>query len=280
MVFGAIKNRGVGQYTVKGLLRHLGLIQLHCRSAQSVTEDAIEALDRVESPFFGWVHYFDVHEPRNAPRKLQAEHDEYTAAMMLVDDYLDQLCTALQERGMYENTLIVLTGDHGEALGDHGYTGHGRTLYDEELHVPLEFVHDSLPTESVSTQIRTIDILPTLLDIAGGDSLDAAGLPVFDDGPVPSDRPVFATAYPVFGDLIAVRDGGWKLIRNRDTGEEELYDLSADPEETDDIVKDAETERAELARSLDEWVESFEDVERQAVDAETEEMLADLGYTE
>jgi arylsulfatase A-like enzyme len=280
MVFGAIKNRGVGQYTVKGLLRQLGLIQLHCRSAQSVTEDATEAIDGVDSPFFGWVHYFDVHEPRNAPRKLQGEHDEYTAAMMLVDDYVDRLCNALQDRGLYDNTLIVLTGDHGEALGDHGYTGHGRTLYDEELHVPLEFAHESLPSKTVSTQIRTIDILPTLLDIAGGDSLDAAGSPVFDDGPVQTDRPVFSTTYPVFGDLIGIRDGNWKLIRNRDEGVEELYDLSADPEETDDIVTDAETERAELARSLDEWVESFEGVERKAVDAETDEMLADLGYTE
>ncbi len=134
-VFGAVKDVGTETYTVKSLLRDTGLISLHARRGKNVTADAIEGLDESEDPFFGWVHYFDVHEPRNAPREYLGDHDEYTAAMMHVDREVGRLLDALEERGLAEETLVVLTGDHGEALGDHGYTGHGRTLYDEELHV-------------------------------------------------------------------------------------------------------------------------------------------------
>jgi len=289
-VFGAVKNLGVGRYTVKNLLRDLGLISLHCRPASSVTADAKASLDDVEAPFFGWVHYFDVHEPRNAPRDLLGEHDEYTAAMMRVDDHVGELVDELESRGVRDETLIVLTGDHGEALEDHGYTGHGRTLYEEELHVPLVFAHDSLSDRTVSTQVRTIDILPTLLSAVGADPLDAAGDPVFDGSgderglgaSVDDDRPLYAMAYPTFGEGVALRRDDWKLIRDQEEDAEELYDLAADPDERTDLVDDpgASDRRESMAADLDAWLDGFGETERQEVDAETEEMLADLGYAE
>ncbi|WP_158055585.1 sulfatase [Halorussus halophilus] len=279
-IFGAVKNLGTQRYNVKNLLRDLGLIQLHCRTGRSVTDDAIEGLERADSPFFGWVHYFDMHEPRNAPRKWLGDHDEYTAAMMHVDELVGELLKALEARGLREETLIVLTGDHGEALDDHGYTGHGRTLYDEELHVPLVFDHDSLPDGGVERQVRTIDILPTLLSLADAEQLEAPGEPLFDDGPVETDRRVFAMAYPEFANAVAVRKDGWKLVRNRDSDEERLYDLEADPHEREDVSERERERRTDLAADLDEWLVRFEETGRQEVDSETEEMLADLGYKE
>jgi len=308
-VFGAVKNLGIGRYTVKNLLRDLGLISLHCRSARSVTDDAKACLDDVapksdaetnadETGFFGWVHYFDVHEPRNAPRDLLDDHDEYTAAMMRVDDHIGELQDELEARGIADETLVVFTGDHGEALGEHGYTGHGRTLYDEEINVPLAFDHDALPDRQVDTQVRTIDILPTLLALVGADGLDAAGRPVFDvagaDGtlgtvddldtadvaPVIEDRQLFAMAYPTFGDRVATRTPRWKLLRDREEESEELYDLDADSDERDDLA-DEETDRREsLAADLDDWLAGFGETAEQEVDESTEEMLADLGYME
>ena len=279
-VFGAVKDLGTEKYTVKSLLRDTGLISLHARRGKNVTADAIEGLDAVDEPFFGWVHYFDVHEPRNAPRKYLGDHDEYTAAMMHVDREVGRLLDALEERGLAEDTLVVLTGDHGEALGDHGYTGHGRTLYDEELHVPLVFAHDSLPDGSVGTGVRTIDVLPTLLAFAGAEPLDGPGESVFDDGPVEADRPLYTMAYPTFHDRVAVRTEGWKLIRDRDTGDEELYDLTSDPDERDDLAGSATDRRETLAADLDDWLAGFDGIERQSIDADTEEMLEDLGYME
>ncbi|GAB3690275.1 sulfatase-like hydrolase/transferase [Salinarchaeum chitinilyticum] len=310
-VFGAVKNLGIGRYTVKNLLRDLGLISLHCRSARSVTDDAKACLDDVapksatagaaddddseaanaeESGFFGWVHYFDVHEPRNAPRDLLDEHDEYTAAMMRVDDHVGELQAELEARGIADETLVVFTGDHGEALGEHGYEGHGRTLYDEEINVPLAFDHDALPDEQVDTQVRTIDILPTLLSLVDAPALDAAGEPIFegpvDEGetstvePVEEDRQLFTMAYPTFGDRVATRTPEWKLLRDREEDVEELYDLEADPGERDDLADDAGQRRDALAQDLDQWLAEFGEIERQEIDSDTEEMLADLGYME
>jgi len=303
-VFGAVKNLGIGRYTVKNLLRDLGLISLHCRSARSVTDDAKACLDDVAPKsdaetnadgdgFFGWVHYFDVHEPRNAPRDLLDDHDEYTAAMMRVDDHVGELQDELEARGIAEETLVVFTGDHGEALGEHGYTGHGRTLYDEEINVPLAFDHDAMPDRQVDTQVRTIDILPTLLSLVGADSLDAAGRPVLesleggdqgavigDAEPVDEDRQLFAMAYPTFGDRVATRTPEWKLLRDREEETEELYDLEADPDERDDLADEETARRESLAADLDDWLAGFGETEEQEVDEATEEMLADLGYME
>ncbi|WP_114576540.1 sulfatase [Saliphagus sp. LR7] len=280
-VFGAVKDRGVGPYTVKRFLRRTGLIDLHCRPARKVTADARSGLEAVEEPFFGWVHYFDLHEPRNAPPGLRADHDEYTAAMIHADDHVGRLLDDLEERGLAEETLVVLTGDHGEALGDHGYTGHGRTLYDEELHVPLVFAHDSLPAGTVGRQARTVDIVPTLLSLSGLDPLGPAGRPLFADGaPLAEDRPLFAMAYPTFEDRVALRTEGWKLVRDRGAGDEELYDLADDPGERRDLAGEHPERRGDLAAELDDWLDEFDAVERQQVDSGTEEMLADLGYRE
>ncbi|WP_248517722.1 sulfatase [Salinarchaeum laminariae] len=304
-VFGAVKNLGIGRYTVKNLLRDLGLISLHCRSARAVTDDAIDCLDDVappsasegdgehgtndeESGFFGWVHYFDVHEPRNAPRDLLDDHDEYTAAMMRVDDHVGELQAELEARGIADETLVVFTGDHGEALGEHGYEGHGRTLYDEEINVPLAFDHDALPDEQIETQVRTIDILPTLLSLVDAPPLEAAGEPIFglpeDDTDSPDldleDRQLFTMAYPTFGDAVATRTPDWKLIRDREEDAEELYDLESDPEELDDLANDEGARRDAMADDLDRWLAEFGEIERQEIDSDTEEMLADLGYME
>mgnify|MGYP000274206931 CR=1 FL=1 len=298
-VFGAVKNLGIGRYTVKNLLRDLGLISLHCRSARSVTDDATACLDDVvprsgaetktaetntdRAGFFGWVHYFDVHEPRNAPRDLLEDHDEYTAAMMRVDDHVGELQAELEARGIADETLVVFTGDHGEALGEHGYTGHGRTLYDEEINVPLALSHDAMPDAQVDTQVRTIDILPTLLSLVDAEGLDAAGEPIVtapDGDPAEEDRQLFTMAYPTFGDRVATRTPEWKLVRDREEAAEELYDLDADPAEREDLADAAAERRASLAADLDDWLGGFGETDEQEVDEATEEMLADLGYME
>lgn len=279
--FGAVKDLGIGHYTVKSLLRSLGLIRLHCRTGESVTDEATAELDRVEPPFFGWVHYFDMHEPRNYRREFLPELDEYTASMIEIDGFVTRLLATLEDRGLRENTLVVLTADHGENLNDHGYTGHGRTLYDEELHVPLVFVHPELEGQSVDAQVRTIDIAPTILDIIGIDSPESfegeSLSPALHGGPI-DDRDVFATAYPEFSDAAAVRSGEYKLIRDGD--EYELYDLTADPGETSDLSDDDDysSVRATLAGKLHSWANEGTAAEEQRIDARTEEMLEDLGY--
>lgn len=281
--FNFIKDVGVGDYKVKTLLRDLGIIQLHCRSGSAVTDDAIAELDRVDSPFFGWVHYFDMHEPRNFDRDQVPNLGEYTASMVKTDEYVSRLLSALEERGLREETLLILTGDHGENLGDHGYTGHGRTLYDEEIHVPLVFSHPSIEPRRIQSQVRTIDIAPTILDVFEVDHPDAfkgKSLQPAITGEALDDRDVFTIAYPEFSEAVALRSDGWKLIR--DGEDHELYDLSSDPDERTDLSGQDEHESIEktLAEKLDSWLTSKDDVQQQTIDDNTKEMLEDLGYVD
>ncbi len=279
-VFGAIKNRGVAGVTVKDLLRQLGLIRLHERPASRVTGDTVDAINELEPPFFAWTHYFDLHEPRNAPRALRRGRDRYTAALHHVDEQLGALQDALAARDLLEDTLIVVTADHGESLDDHGYTGHGRTLYDEELHVPLFFSHPSLPNERVDTQVRTIDIVPTILALLEEAPLDTDGTAlVSPDGTITeSDQRLVAQAYPPFGEKYAVRTPSWKFIDDRANDSVELYNLQADPEERTDVSSDEPEVVAELQDAVETWLQRRQAVEDQSVDEATEEMLADLGY--
>ncbi len=298
-VFGAVKHLGTERYNLKTVLRETGLIQLHARTAASVTEDAIGELDRAEGPFFGWVHYFDMHEPRNYDRGDLGEHDEYGAAMKLVDDHVGSLLNALEARGLRENTLIVLTADHGEGLDDHGYTGHGRQLYDEEIRVPLVFAHPDAESTAVGDQVRTIDLAPTILDLLDADVPDTmegvslltnpeeSGGDLEDPGegdevtrPPPGNREAFLTAYPEFTESVGLRAPGWKLIQEDE--KHELYDLEADTGERRDLVAADETENTPyetLRERLAAWDQEG-DVTEQSVDEETREMLADLGYVE
>jgi arylsulfatase A-like enzyme len=282
VVFGAVKGLGTERYNVKNLLRDLGLIRLHCRTGRSVTDDAVAQLDERSEPVFGWVHYFDVHEPRNFDRGLLADHDEYIASLITVDDCLAELLAKLDEQGIRERTLVVFTADHGENLGDHGYTGHGRTLYDEEIHVPLVFSHPDLDRASVDAQVRSIDVAPTILDALGVDvpeTFQGESLAVPEDAL--EGQPVFATAYPEFTDAVCVRESGWKLVRTGD--DHELYDLAADPDERTDLSDDPD--HTETFERLRDRLETWEGRQRgkhreRELDAETEEMLEDLGYVD
>ena len=126
----------------------------------------------------------------------------------------------------------------------------------------------------------------------GADGLGADGELLFDGGPIRADRPVYAMAYPTFGDRVGLRTDGWKLVRDRAGNDEALFDLSADPEERRNLLEDSaagvddvdpddiEGRREALSSDLEGWLSGFEATQRQEVDAETEEMLADLGYRE
>lgn len=280
-VFGAIKNVGTERYNVKNLLRDLGLIRLHCRTGASVNADTIAELDRSDGPFFGWIHYFDMHEPRNFDRSLLADHDEYTASMHTVDQCIGDVLSALESRGLLDSTLIVLVADHGENLGDHGYSGHGRTLYDEEVRVPLVFAHPDIEPETVSEQVRTIDLAPTILELLGvtpPDAFEGRSLLRETNGSIPGDRDVFLTAYPEFTEAVGLRAGGYKLIRQ--DGTYEFYDLMNDPDEQTNLFDTADGPPSTLVERLEQWAADSDATQSQDVSDETRAMLSDLGYVE
>jgi tetratricopeptide (TPR) repeat protein len=193
-------------------------------------------------PFFLFIHLYDLHTPYNLPAPYRARYGAgYDAELQYVDEQVGSLCDFLRERGFYDKTLVVLTADHGESLGEHGERTHTYFIYQSTLWVPL-IVH--WPAGSGNYPLRSdqpaslIDVAPTILQFAGiphppefqGRSL----LDLLRPGSPPAAREVYSEsryAHNHFGcsSLRSLRRGSYKYIQ---APKPELYDLAADPGET------------------------------------------------
>ena len=190
-------------------------------------------------PRFVWIHLYDPHDPYEPPPPYSQTYKDrlYDGEIAYADSALGGFVAYLKKTGRYENALIVVVGDHGEGLGEHNEDTHGLFLYDSTTHVPLIL---KLPAQDhsdrvVKEQVRTTDILPTIVDwlrIPPPERLDGASLRPYVEGAEAQDRAAFGeTDYPLrFGwaPLRSVRTEGLKFI---EAPRPELYDLRADPGE-------------------------------------------------
>ncbi len=121
--------------------------------------------------FFAFVHLYDPHSPYEPPAPFAGRFasDPYSGEIAYVDDALGRFFTRLEAAGRMDNTLVVVTADHGEGLGEHGEKTHGMFAYESTLRVPLIFHwKDALPGGlRVPTRVRLIDVAPTLVSLAG-----------------------------------------------------------------------------------------------------------------
>ncbi len=192
-----------------------------------------------EAPHFVWVHLYDPHDPYEPPPPYSEMYKDrlYDGEIAYADWALGQFLAYLKKQNWYEKALIIVAGDHGEGLGEHGEETHGIFLYDSTTHVPLIV---KLPNEQeagrvVDEQVRTTDIMPTILEllgIAAPANLDGASLKPSILRAETTPRIVFGeTDYPLrFGwaPLRSVRNEGFKFI---EAPQPELYDLRSDPGE-------------------------------------------------
>jgi choline-sulfatase len=189
-------------------------------------------------PKFAWVHLYDPHDPYEPPAPYSEIYKDrlYDGEIAYADSALGNFIQYLKKSGWYENSLIIVVGDHGEGLGEHHEETHGIFLYDSTTHVPLII---KLPGhkgagKTIAAQVRTFDILPTALDLASvpaPQSLDGNSLRSYFSGDVSDRVAIGETDYPLrFGwaPLRSVRSDGLKLI---EAPRPELYDLHSDPGE-------------------------------------------------
>ena len=230
----------------------------------------------------------------------------YRGEITYFDEQLAALRTALRAAGEWENTVLVVTADHGENVGDHGLMDHQYCLYDTLVHVPL-VVHGGAFTgrSDLDDLVSLMDLPPTLLDAAGIDAPavrdgfhgtsfhpDAEASPrEFVVSEYVAPQPSMAALERNLGrvperlrtydrSLRAVRTDDHKLIRGSD-GSERLYDLDADPEETTDVSAARPDRVAELADALDDWLDSVDaagDRESVSIGPERKARLERLGY--
>lgn len=306
--------------------------------AARTTEVLREWIREAPEPFFLFVNYLEPHLEYRPPRAVAERHLDrpYEEAMALpqrpwaylceeVDltdrdfetlrnlyraelDYLDGriagLVEALEARSGWEDTVLVVLGDHGEHIGEHGLMDHQYSLHETVLHVPL--VACGGPFTGVGRDERLVqlsDVYPTLLDVLDLDDRRAlAQVQGRSFAPGAPERetaiseylapmPAIETLRDRFGTvprrverfdrrLRAIRSGDRKLVRGSD-GSVRLYDLGADPTETTDIAPEEPETVDRLAGDLDAWLDSFTHAETDdpvSVSRATEERLAELGY--
>jgi arylsulfatase A-like enzyme len=236
-----------------------------------------------DAPFFAWVHVFEPHAPYVSPPDLasrwvkpydgpvrgdrpwidayrfgEVEVDDagwrhlrelYAARQALADRTLGELLDALAAAGRAEDTVVIVTGDHGEALGEHGTLEHGDTVYGEQIDVPLVVHVPGREPTSLSGPVTLADIAPTVLGLAGVPrpaDMDGADLLA---GPVDEQRPLFARSSERWPKLSWTR-GPLRLIVDLGTRRKELYDIVRDPGEETDILLQRPASAAVLYREL------------------------------
>ncbi|HEY2830715.1 MAG TPA: sulfatase-like hydrolase/transferase [Thermoanaerobaculia bacterium] len=221
-------------------------------------------------PFFAWVHLYDAHAPYAPPPPYPQTYDGEIA---FVDAQVGRLLAAIDRK----NTIVLIAGDHGESLGEHGELTHGLLVYEATLHIPMLLAAPDAEGHEVKTPVSSIDIAPTLAQLAGLklNRADGIALPLKGE---PEGEDLYAESqYPTtFGwsALSAIRRGASKLISNR-----ELYDLDRDPnEKTNVLANDRRTFRALDTAMLEIGKSEAAASTQTTVDDETRRKLASLGY--
>jgi arylsulfatase A-like enzyme len=266
---------------------------LEVRRAGPTTDAALSWIDRHrERPFFLLVHYFDAHLIYDPPapyrerfadvrdrlttdhlfgtrgdmmglrtggarldRTLVARLERlYNGEVAYLDAEIGRLLAGVSERGLDDNTVVVLTADHGEEFLEHDGFEHGHTHHDELLHVPLLIRAPGIGAPaSVSATVRQVDVAPTLCELTGVEpdrAFVGQSLVPLLEGRGGTDRPVLSQGNFWGQPSDAWRQGGMKLIRSFETGDIQLFDLRSDPGERIDLADRAPQQRERMLNEL------------------------------
>ena len=247
-----------------------------------------------DEPWFCWLHYFDPHEPYAAPEPFQSLFpNPYEGELAYMDAHLGGLFRELKRQGLWRNTLVVITADHGEGLGDHREPTHSLFVYDATTSVPLlirfppegPWENPAFRGRRVSSLVATTDITPTILDVLGGRFAPGATYPGTSLVPaIVQDRTVREVAY--METLVPQLDYGWSPYRAVVAEghkfilapRSELYDLLSDPGETVNLYEQQPERAQRLLELLAERIEHDHSAENLAIDEETVDKLRSLGY--
>jgi arylsulfatase A-like enzyme len=305
------------------------------RSGEEITRSAADALaarPRDGRPFFLFVNYMDAHVPYIPPASYRdlfpgrdpgfsesryiaayldaMQHDraigerdrahlvsQYDAAIRYLDSQVGTLFAQLKSAGLYDNSLIIVTSDHGEALGEHNQLDHGGlSLYQDQIHVPLLIRYPGgQRTGTVDQAAAGVDLMPTVLA--------AAGLPAPEylpgrnlAEPIPDGREVLAESFPggrAYFTNTARFDRTYRGIVSASrkyigasSGKPELYDLTRDAAETNNLYRAGEPGSVAAGERLSEWTQAILQAARAQqgtrtpgkLDRETVDRLKSLGY--
>jgi len=293
-----------------------------------------------ESPFFTFIHYNEPHRPYRFNRilrrkfkdgisawqasRINQDHDAYIAGAARMterdffglktiydseiyhaDDYIGQLFVYLKERGILDDTIVIVTADHGENFGEHSLMDHKLCLYETLIHVPLiiRYPKEFAPGTRSQSLVQHVDLFPTLLDILDIEAPDVRkelqGYSLVEKHGNQRSFIIAENSYPNLIDTkkyptfdTARHNRRLKVVRNAQhnkyiwasDGKHELYNLEKDPAELDNLIDQSADLAIALQETLDKWLATFQVYEPEGdvhkVDPAVRERLADLGYME
>ena len=260
------------------------------RRASEVTDSALEWLGKTDEPFFIWVHYFDPHSPYDPPEPFCDLYEHpYDGEVAYVDSEVGRLLGAVSSMGLGQRTMITLTADHGESLGEHGEKTHAIFVYSSTTHVPLMMtLPGSIPPGSRDTTVvQLVDVMPTLLSALGvATPPGCEGMDLFYKSA--SDEQI-AEGY-AYSETWAPRlQYGWSELKSLRNSKylyvkaplPEFYDLSIDNGETTNIYGESPAGLLYFEAALDSIARSAEETAKNVqmeLEAADREALESLGY--
>jgi choline-sulfatase len=235
-----------------------------------------------QNPYFLFIHFYDPHAKYDPPEPYKSNYsNHYFGEIAYVDSQIGVLLRDVQD---LENTVILITADHGEGLGEHGELGHGLFIYDSTMHIPFLMKGPGIEAKKVITQqVQLVDLLPTFLDLARiprPQGLDGRSLrPLLDGDSWGESTAILETEYPLgigWSPLYAARSSQWKVI---DAPEPELYNIKEDPKENNNQQGKSD----QTVRGLSDKLQKYKKIppmteKSHTEDAELQEQLRSLGY--
>jgi arylsulfatase A-like enzyme/Tfp pilus assembly protein PilF len=272
------------------------------RPGNVVADTALDWLTHnSQKQFFLWMHLYDPHFPYHPPEPYASEYAArpYDGEIAFADAQVGRLLRYLKEKGIYQNTIIALGGDHGESLGEHGEKTHGFFIYNATMHVPLIIRVPAIPRPGiVSDPVSLVDLMPTILEALGveipsqvqgrsliSDIRGEAVLGASDGNKMENREPaLYQESYLPrlhfnWSELRASENARYHFI---DAPRPELYDLANDPGETHNLFSDkkavSDEMRAKLTRMIRDYSAGKELAEKTGLDPALMERLKALGY--
>lgn len=204
--------------------------------SEAQVDAALRYLDRRgDGPLFMFMHFMDPHDPYDAADTKGSTFDRYLAEIALCDASVGRLWDALERKRLLDRAALVVSADHGEALGQHGIPHHGGGLYDEIARVPLIVWAPGVRPRRVDAPVSLLDLGPTVLDLfhlpTPGSYMGQSLVPFLRGETPVLHRPIVADT----GVMRSMLIDHFKVIENDIKGSKEIYDLERDPEELDNL---------------------------------------------
>jgi arylsulfatase A-like enzyme/Tfp pilus assembly protein PilF len=249
-----------------------------------------------QNKFFAWIHLYDPHTPYDPPEPYKSQYlgkrySLYDGEIAYVDQLMGEFRDFMEDKGLWEKTLIVFTSDHGESLGEHKESAHGFFIYDSAVRVPLivRFPGAKQAGRTIRNQVNSIDIMPTMLNAVGGNIPESVQgksfLPLLIGEEEETERLAYSETYwPRYhygwSELKLLRKGRYKFI---DAPKPELYDVYENPGETENLVNAKASLANEMKRELEALIadysrEGIDEVEPLKIDNDSLVKLQALGY--